>query len=151
MEQHEFEQFQTDEAVSVATRYTQVQKLDLMRNLVSLLYVDIADSDWINCHKIQLIIKKCTEQAVAKAWTIDEVLNDESLQALFKELTDHQTAKDYTKYLFQDVLNTTDFYLESISEKAVEDPTFRRSFVSERQSMIGSLIEDDGSLRSSMV
>jgi len=57
---------------------------------------------------------------VSKAGSFEEVLHDEIIDVLFDELTKHQTAKDYVKYLFADILDSR-FFLESIAEKALED------------------------------
>ena len=54
------------------------------------------------------------------AESVEEIMNNDALHAIFDELTEHQTARDYVKYLFSDVLEIR-FNLDSISEKAVED------------------------------
>lgn len=108
------------------------QKLELLRNLVSLSFVDISNENWINCRKVQLVVSRSIEHAVTRAESVESILRDDSLSLLFEELTEHQAAKDYMRYLFTDLLNTTNFYLESIAEKAIEDTSLRRSIVERR-------------------
>ena len=77
--------------------------------------MDIGDEAWINGRKIQLLIKCCVEHVVRNAETLEEIIENESLNVIFEELTKHQSAKDYVKYLFTDILETG-FDMTSISE-----------------------------------
>ena len=47
-------------------------------------------------------------------------MSDESLTVLFEELTEHEAAKDYSRYLFADLLNTRGFYLDSLTKMTPE-------------------------------
>ena len=49
-----------------------------------------------------------------------DIVDRTKLIALFDELTKHQTARNYIRYLHTDVVKSK-FNMESISEKAVED------------------------------
>ena len=52
---------------------------------------------------------------VRNAETLEEIIENDSLNVIFEELMKHQSAKDYVKYLFTDILETR-FDLSSISE-----------------------------------
>lgn len=124
--------------LTTGEKHTPEQKCDLLRNLVSLLYVDMAEDDWINCRKIHLLVSHCVEVAFRRASSMEDVLSDAPLAAVFEELVEHHSAKDFVKYLFTDVLTTTDFFVESIAEKAADGKqTSRRStFIAERRTSL---------------
>ena len=64
--------------------------------------------------------KHCIEQAVAYAKNIEEVIENQVLTTLFDELTKHQTARNYIRYLLSDLFRTK-FDVSTIADKPVED------------------------------
>ena len=49
-----------------------------------------------------------------------DILNDDVLTNVFDELTKNESATKFVNYLFSDLLNTK-FFIEDISDRAVED------------------------------
>ena len=47
-------------------------------------------------------------------------MKNETICAIFDELTKHEESKNYVRYLMTDVLNTR-FAIDSIAKKALED------------------------------
>lgn len=62
---------------------------------MSLFFVKINDDDWINGEKIQLIVKHCIGLVVELATSLDEVLTNDALNAIFDELTKHTSSKKF--------------------------------------------------------
>ena len=100
--------------------YTRKQRLDLLSNLVSLFYVDIADDDWVNSREVQLCVKQSIKIAVGSASNFDEVLNSDILKTIFSEFKKHRTAREYSRYLYEELVDSK-ISLDSLSEKAAED------------------------------
>ena len=67
---------------------------------------------------MQLLVKYCVSQVVSSADSVEEVLANDALGAIFDELTQHQTCKEYVRYLFSDILEFK-FNLDTIADKAV--------------------------------
>ena len=66
------------------------------------------------------MIKHCVEQAVAYAKSIEQVIENQVLTTIFDELTKHQTARNFIRYLLSDLFKTK-FDVTTIAEKPVED------------------------------
>ena len=88
-----------------------------MRNLISLHFVDISDEDWINCSQVRRLVKRSIVREVSKAESIDQIVNNKNLNLIFKELSDHKSAKDYTRYLFSDLFNAPEFYIDEMKDQ----------------------------------
>ena len=73
-----------------------------------------------------------------------DILNDDVLTNVFDELTKNESATQFVNYLFSDLLNTK-FFIEDISERAVEDSNVsaaRRETVNKLKAKIGSQSEE---------
>lgn len=78
--------------LSINNTYTRKQRLELLKTLISLFYVDIGNDDWVNSREVQFIIKHCIKVCVMSANSYEEVVNSEVLQVIFQELKKHKAA-----------------------------------------------------------
>ena len=119
-EERPFEEVK-DQTAMPRDKQTRQQELQLIRNLVSLFFLESGDNlNWINGPKVQLIVSHCIEKVVQAAESTDDIVENDTICAIFDELSQHQSARDFVQYLFKDILENK-FQLDSISHGAAED------------------------------
>ena len=57
---------------------------------------------------------------MGSASNFDEVLNSDILKTIFSEFKKHRTAREYSRYLYEELVDSK-ISLDSLSEKAAED------------------------------
>ena len=77
---------------------------EMLRTLVSNYFVDPSDSDWINCRRIQQLVVHCINLSVERSKSIQDVMSNDVLLTVWRQLCRDPKALEFVKYLYKDLL-----------------------------------------------
>ena len=78
--------------------------LKTLHSMIQFFFAQTDTEDWIDDNKIRLIVTHCIIRVVNKVMTPADIFQNDVLLTLFSALKSHQSAENFTRFLFQDLL-----------------------------------------------